>query len=199
MKPGPPASCSRTCIVAVPSADAGGDRTGASVPGYDDRARSLRRSAGNRTLRRPARRDIRRMEEEHRGTRAMSECRGQARWNQHAGEWIRVASEAIAADLGRTRGGDAGLLSPHHRSVWAATMHVREQLPGGPGFMLVRRALERIQEDRGGFHEGRKNTAIPAHCVGGLSLDAHAQGTEPGAGAVIRATWRWPSCESSRR
>ena len=132
-------------------------------------------------------RDIRPMEEEPRGTRAMSKCRGQARWNQHAGEWIRLASEAVAAELRRTRGGDAGLLSPHDRSVWAATMHVREQLPGGQDLMLVRRALERIQEDRGGFHEGRKSTAIPAHRVGGLSLDAHAQGTEPGAGAVTHA------------
>src|SRR5208282_1796829 len=110
------------------------------------------------------------------------------------GEWIRVASETVAAELGRTRGGDAGLLSPHDRSVWAATMHVREQLPGGQDFMLVRRALERIQEDCGGLDEGRKNTAIPAHRVGGLSLDAHAQDTGPGAGAVIRATWRRPSC-----
>ena len=53
--------------------------------------------------------------------------------------------------------------------------------------MLVRRAVERVQEDRGGFHERRKNTAVPAHRVGGLSFDAHAQGTEPGPGAVIRA------------
>ena len=158
--------------VAVPSADAGGDCARESVPGNDDRAQSLRRTAGNRSLRRPARGDIRRMEEEHRGARAMPQRRGQARRNQHAGERLRVASEAVAADLGRAGVGDARLLSAHDRSVRSATMHVREQLPGGPGFVLVRRAVERVQEDRGGFHERRKSAAIPSHRCGGLSAEA---------------------------
>src|ERR1700722_16591769 len=48
-------------------------------------------------------------------------------------------------------------------------MHVREQLPGGPGLMLVCRAVERVQEDRIGVHRGRKGPAIPSHRGRGLS------------------------------
>src|SRR5208337_237330 len=81
-------------------------------------------------------------------------------------------SEAHAPELGRIGVGDSRLLSPHHRAFRPATMHVREQLPGGPGFVLVRRAVERVQEDRGGFHERRKSAALPSHCCRGLSPEA---------------------------
>ena len=84
----------------------------------------------------------------------------------------RLARARPAADLGRVARGQRRLVSPHHRGVRAAALHVREQLPGRQAVVLVHRALEPVQEADAGVLGRRAGGDVPRHRVAGLPAPA---------------------------
>ena len=146
------------------------DRAGAGFPGHDNNPRSLRRTARHRAVRGQARRNLPAMEEGHDRASEMPERRGQARRNQHGGERLRMASQSDAADVPESSPTATRDYYLHTIEKFGPrAMHVREQLPGRPRFVLVPGAVERVQAESRPIHAPRRRPAVQSHRSGGLS------------------------------
>ena len=106
----------------------------------------------------------------YRGGSLGSQRGAQAGRRRDGSHGVRLASTLDTGWL--RRGGDINR-SDHallHRTVRAEPLHVREQLPGGQGIVLVSRDVERLQADVGGLFGQRAGGYVPRLRGAGVSV-----------------------------
>ena len=121
-------------------------------------------------------RSVRAVEEVLLGAREVPERRREDRRHRDADQRFRLSEERSSGDVRRTGGRERRLLPPRDRRVRARPLHVREQLSGRQGELLVSNVVEFVQEDRGLGVEGRESGAVSRYRRARVSTGIDTEG-----------------------